>query len=308
MNKYLITGGEGLVGRALVRKLKDTNNQVFFTTRKEVDLFDFNQTIKYFKEISPTHLINAAAKVGGIKTNNDKPADFIFENLQIQNNVIKAAAELKINKFIFLGSSCIYPRDAKQPISEDALLTGPLEPTNEWYAIAKIAGLKMTQAYRKQYNLKWISIMPNNVYGPFDNFNPQSAHVIGSLIHKFQNAIEKRLDSVEIWGTGKARREFIYVDDLADAIIFCSKEYDSDQPINIGVGSDIAIEELAKMLKKLTGFTGSLYFNKNYPDGTPVKMVDSSKLTRLGWNSTTSLESGLKQTIDWYRHNRTIAK
>ena len=308
MSRYLITGGEGLVGRALVQKLKAEKKEVYFSKRSEIDLTDSDETLNYFKQLQPTHVINAAAKVGGIRANNLFPADFIYQNVVIQTNIINAAAMLKIPNLVFLGSSCIYPKNSNQPILESELLNGPLESTNEWYAIAKISGLKMVQAFRKQYGFKWISVMPNNVYGPYDNFNIESGHVIGALINKFVSAKKVNENQVEVWGTGKARREFIYVDDLADAILFCSENYDSIEPINIGTGSDVTIKELAYLIKDLTNFGGKIVFNTNFPDGTPRKLVNIQKISNLGWQSSISLHEGLSKTIEWYLANLDTAK
>lgn len=308
MSRYLITGGEGLVGRALVQKLKAEKKEVYFSKRSEIDLTDSDETLNYFKQLQPTHVINAAAKVGGIRANNLFPADFIYQNVVIQTNIINAAAMLKIPNLVFLGSSCIYPKNSNQPILESELLNGPLESTNEWYAIAKISGLKMVQAFRKQYGFKWISVMPNNVYGPYDNFNIESGHVIGALINKFISAKKVNENQVEVWGTGKARREFIYVDDLADAILFCSENYDSIEPINIGTGSDVTIKELAYLIKDLTNFGGKIVFNTNFPDGTPRKLVNIQKISNLGWQSSISLHEGLSKTIEWYLANLDTAK
>ena len=248
-------------------------------------------------------VIDAAAKVGGILANDTYPADFIRDNLRIQTNLIQYSYEARVGKFVFLGSSCIYPKMAPQPLSEDTLLTGPLEPTNEWYAVAKIAGIKMCQAYRKQYGLDAISLMPTNLYGPGDNFDLQTSHVLPALIRKFHEAKQRGDATVPIWGTGNPRREFLYVDDLANAVVFLAENYSDAEMLNIGVGEDIRIGDLAELVAEVVGFEGTLEYDTSKPDGTPRKLLDVSRLNNLGWKARWSLREGIAATYDWYRQH-----
>lgn len=307
MNKddlIYVAGHRGLVGSAVVRELrKQGYENLLLRTRDELDLLHDAAVTDFLDSERPAVVIDAAAKVGGILANDRRPAEFIYDNLRIQVNLIDGAYKSAVRKFVFLGSSCIYPRMAPQPISENALLTGPLEPTNEWYAIAKIAGIKMCQAYRKQYGFNAICLMPTNLYGPGDNFDLQSSHVLPALIRKFHEAKRSRAKSVTIWGTGKPRREFLHVDDLANAIVFLASRYDHMEIVNIGVGEDIAIAELAMMIARTVGFDGALEFDLSKPDGTPRKLLDISRLNGLGWRAAKSLEEGIAETYQWFINN-----
>jgi GDP-L-fucose synthase len=249
-------------------------------------------------------VILAAARAGGIHANNEYPGDFLYDNLAIATNVIEAARRTGVAKLVFLGSSCIYPRLAPQPMPESCLLTGPLEPTNEWYAIAKIAGLKLCQAYRRQHGCDFVSVMPTNLYGPNDNFDLLSGHVLPALLAKVAAAVRERRDTVEIWGSGRPRREFLHVEDLADAVVFLMKTWSEEDPINIGTGTDVTIAELAQLIADILGFTGRFLFDPSKPDGTPRKLLDVSRLTALGWRPRIPLETGIRQTCDWYRASR----
>jgi GDP-L-fucose synthase len=300
--KVFIAGHRGLVGSALVRRLKDQAGvELLLRTRAELDLTSQSAVREFFARERPEQVYLAAAKVGGILANDTRPAEFIHENLVIQSNIIDAAYRHGTRKLLFLGSSCIYPKHAPQPMPEDCLLTGPLEPTNEWYAIAKIAGLKMCQAYRKQYGFDAICAMPTNLYGPGDNFDLTSSHVLPALIRKFNEATKSSANEVEIWGTGTPRREFLHVDDLADACVFLMERYSDAPPVNIGWGEDVSIAELARIVATATGFQGPLRFNTSKPDGTPRKLLDVSRLTGLGWKAGIRLEEGVRSTLEWYR-------
>lgn len=300
-DKIYIAGHRGLAGSAIYRALQAKGyKNLLVRTSSELDLTNQQAVADFFKLEKPDYVFLAAAKVGGIVANNTYPADFIRDNLQIQTNVIDSAYRNKAKKLLFLGSSCIYPKLAPQPMPEDSLLTGPLEPTNEWYAIAKIAGIKMCQAYHKQYGFNAISLMPTNLYGPGDNFNLKNSHVLPALIRKCHEAKMNSTDSVEIWGTGSPKREFLHVDDLADAAIFLMKNYDKPDIINIGVGEDISIKTLAEMVKDVVGFKGDLVFNTEKPDGTPRKLMDVSHLNALGWNANISLINGITSTYQWF--------
>ncbi len=299
-----IAGHRGLVGGAILRELqKEGYENLLLRGREDVDLVDNVQVRELLETERPAIVIDAAAKVGGILANDTYPAEFIRDNLRIQTNLIEAAYDSEVQKFVFLGSSCIYPRNAPQPISEDSLLTGPLEPTNEWYAIAKIAGIKMCQAYRKQYGFNAICLMPTNLYGPGDNFDLQTSHVLPAMIHKFHEAKKASGDSVTIWGTGSPSREFLYVDDLANAVVFLARNYDEGEIVNVGVGEDIRIEDLAMLISGIVGFEGTLEFDTSKPDGTPRKLLDVSRLRSLGWQPAWSLEDGIAQTYDWFVSN-----
>jgi len=300
-SKIYVAGHRGLVGSAIVRNLQKRGySNIITRTRQQLDLTDARAVERFFTEQRPDCVIDAAAKVGGIHANNSYPADFIRDNLLIQNNLIDNAWTSGCRKFVFLGSSCIYPKMAPQPLKEEYLLTGPLEPTNEWYAIAKIAGIKMCQAYRKQYGFDAISLMPTNLYGPGDNFDLENSHVLPALIRKFHEAKIDEKPEVTIWGTGKPRREFLYVDDMADATVFLMENYSEEQLVNVGTGQDISIRELAEIVKNITGYDGKLVFDSSKPDGTPRKLLDISRLSDLGWQATTSLSQGIEYTWRWY--------
>lgn len=307
-DKVFVAGGRGLVGSAIRRALAARGfAHVLAPPRAELDLRDAAAVRSFFAQHRPTHIFMAAAKVGGILANDTYPADFIRDNLEIQTNVIDAAYRHGAQKLLFLGSSCIYPRLAPQPIREDSLLTGPLEPTNEWYAIAKIAGIKMCQAYARQYGFRAISVMPTNLYGPGDNFDLQTSHVLPALLRKFHAAKTLGEPSVVVWGSGTPRREFLYVDDLADALCFLMERYESPEIVNVGCGEDIAIADLASLLAKIVGYRGELTFDRSKPDGTPRKLLDVSRCRALGWEAKTSLEDGIAATYRWYLANASAA-
>jgi GDP-L-fucose synthase len=301
MSKVFVAGSRGLVGSALVRKLQSEGVEPLVASRDELDLTDQSAVDDWFKENSVDQVYLAAAKVGGIHANDIYPAEFLHDNLVIQSNVIHSAWKHGVSKLLFLGSSCIYPKLAPQPMAEDSLLTGPLEPTNEWYAIAKIAGIKMCQAYRKQYGFDAISVMPTNLYGPGDNFDLQNSHVLPALIRKFHEAKASGAQTVEIWGSGKPRREFLHVDDLADACVFLMKNYSDPEIVNVGWGRDISIRELADLISEIVGYHGRMQLDASKPDGTPRKLLDTSRLTALGWKPSIPLDAGIKSTYDWYR-------
>lgn len=307
MNKsdlIYVAGHRGLVGSAIVRELrKQGYENLLLKNRQQVDLVVQSDVRTFFESEKPDIVIDAAAKVGGILANDSYPADFIRDNLRIQTNLIEAAFGYGAKKFVFLGSSCIYPKHAAQPIHEDELLGGPLEPTNEWYAIAKIAGIKMCQAYRKQHGFNAICLMPTNLYGPGDNFDLQTSHVLPALIRKFHEAKETGANSVEIWGTGSPRREFLYVDDLASAVVYLANNYDDGDIINVGTGEDIRIKDLAEVIARIIGFDGKLCFDTSKPDGTPRKLLDISRLRGLGWQPAWSLEDGIAATFEWFARN-----
>jgi GDP-L-fucose synthase len=299
-----VAGHRGLVGSAIVRRLRVAGFQnLILKTRAELDLTRQDDVEAFFAAVHPQFVFLAAAKVGGILANSTYPAEFLHSNLAVQTNVIDSAYRHGTRKLLFLGSSCIYPKHAPQPMSEDCLLTGPLEPTNEWYAIAKIAGLKMCQAYRRQYGFNAIAVMPTNLYGPGDNFSLQTSHVLPALIRKFHEARERRAAEVEIWGTGTPRREFLHVDDLADACLYLMRTYDDERLINVGWGRDLSIRELAESVARAVGYTGQLRFDPTKPDGTPRKLLDTTRLTALGWRPHISLDEGLSSTYAWYREN-----
>jgi len=303
-DKIYIAGHRGLVGSAIVRNLeKNGYNNLLLRTSKELDLTNQADVSHFFETEKPDYVFLAAAKVGGIHANDTYPADFIRENLQIQTNMIDAAYRSHAKKLLFLGSSCIYPKFSPQPMKEEHLLTDELEPTNEWYAIAKIAGIKMCQAYKKQYGFNAISIMPTNLYGTGDNFNLENSHVMPALIRKFHDAKEQGNKTVEVWGTGTPRREFLHVDDMADATIHLMNNYDGEEIINVGVGEDVSIKELAEIVKEAVGFTGELKFDTSKPDGTPRKLLDVTKLNNAGWEAKIKLEDGVKKTYQWFIEN-----
>lgn len=303
-SKIYIAGHRGLVGSALVRNLESKGfTNIIKRTSKELDLRNQQAVQEFFKQERPEYVILAAAKVGGIHANNTYPAEFIYDNLMIQNNVIKAAHDFKVKKLLFLGSTCIYPKLAPQPIKEEYLLTGALEETNEAYAVAKIAGLEMCKFFKRQYGDNFISCMPTNLYGPNDNFDLQSSHVLPALIRKFHEAKVNHQPTVEVWGTGTPLREFIYVDDMADACIFLMENYDGEQHVNIGTGEEVSIRQLAETVKEVVGFEGDLIFNTNMPDGTPRKLTTVDKLHALGWKHKVSLKDGIQLAYDWYLQN-----
>jgi len=294
--RIFVAGHRGMVGSAVVRRLEAEDCEILTADRKALDLQNAEATSDWMLKNKPDAVIMAAARVGGIVANNTYPVDFLQENLSIQNSVFAAAHAANVNRLLFLGSSCIYPKLAEQPIKEEALLTGPLEPTNEAYAIAKIAGIYSVRAYRRQYGRDWISAMPTNLYGPGDNYHPENSHVLPALLRKFHDAKTQCADAVEIWGSGAPLREFMHSDDLADALIFLLKNYSSDDHINVGSGEEVSIRELAQMIARETGYTGSLTFNASKPDGTPRKLMDSRKIFNYGWKPKISLKNGIQQT------------
>jgi len=300
-SRIFVAGHRGLVGGAIVRNLQAKGyDNLLLAGRDQLDLRNRDSVEAFFTEHKPDVVFLAAAKVGGIHANNTYPAQFLFENLQIQDNVIDAAYRHGAKKLTFLGSSCIYPKLAPQPIKEEYLLTGALEPTNEWYAIAKIAGIKLCQAYRRQYGFNAISLMPTNLYGPGDNFDLNNSHVLPALIRKFHEARLRGDKDVVMWGTGTPRREFLHVDDLADAVVHLTKTYDGEDIVNIGVGDDISIRELAELVKEITGFEGAIVNDPSKPDGTPRKLLDVSRLHGLGWQARIGLREGIEETYRWF--------
>ena len=296
----LVAGATGLAGSAIMRELTRIGLPVVGISSKDVDLLDREATFNHINILKPKVIIDAAARVGGISANNNYPVEFLSENIRIQTNLIDAAHSANVEKFAFLASSCVYPRNCPQPIKEEYLLTGVLESTNSAYAIAKLAGIELIKAYRKQFGHRWISVMPTNLYGPNDNFDLENSHVVPALIRKFIEAKKSNATSVKLWGTGKPRREFLHVDDLAKAILFCLDNYDSDQQINIGTGTDLTIAELAESIAKHTGFKGAIDWDTAQEDGTPQKVLDIHKITSLGWEPTINLEQGIKLTVEWY--------
>ena len=303
-DKIYVAGHRGLVGSAIIRKLmSDGYSNLITRTSAELNLTTQQDVNSFFATEKPDYVFLAAAKVGGIHANDIYPADFIRENLQIQTNVIDSAYRNNVKKLLFLGSSCIYPKLAPQPMKEEHLLTGELEPTNEWYAIAKIAGIKMCQAYKKQYGFNAISLMPTNLYGPGDNFNLDNSHVLPALIRKFHDAKISNLPEVMVWGTGTPRREFLHVDDLADASLYLMNNYDEMNFVNVGVGEDVTIKELAESVKEIVGYEGELKFDTSKPDGTPRKLLDVSKLEQSGWRARINLHHGIENTYKWFQEN-----
>src|SRR5437867_8538318 len=302
--KIFVAGHRGMVGSALIRRLESEGfSNLLVRDRSKLDLRDESAVTKFFAEQKPAVVILAAARVGGIKANNDFPVEFLLENLRIQNNVIQAAYENGARKLLFLGSSCIYPKFAPQPIPETALLSGPLEPTNEAYAIAKIAGIKLCQAYAREYGANFISVMPTNLYGPNDNFDLETSHVLAALLRKAHEAKIRKAHELVVWGSGKPRREFLHVDDLASACLFLLEKYDSPEIINVGCGEDISIRELAELICDVVGFDGELTWDTTKPDGTPRKLLDVTRLHDLGWQATISFRDGIAQTYDWFLKN-----
>ena len=304
-DKIYVAGHNGMVGSAIIRKLKMAGySNILVRSSKELDLRNQRHVEEFFQSEKPDYIFLAAAKVGGILANNTYKASFMYDNLSIQNNVIHAAYKYHVKKLLFLGSSCIYPKFADQPIIEESLLTSELEPTNEPYAIAKIAGLKMCQFYREQYNCNFISLMPTNLYGPNDNFDLKNSHVLPALLRKFHEAKINKNSSVTLWGTGNPLREFLHVNDLAKACIHFMLSYNEKSPVNIGTGKDISIHELATEIKKIVGFKGEILWDKNKPDGTPRKLLDVTKAKQSGWESSITLLDGIRMTYDWYVQNK----
>ena len=303
-DKIYVAGHRGLVGSAIVRNLQEKGyTNIIGRTHKELDLTNQATVREFFEAERPDIVVLAAARVGGINANNTAPADFAYENMQIQCNVIECCHRYKVKKLLFLGSTCIYPRMAPQPIPEDALLTGPLEETNEAYAIAKIAGMEMCRFYKKQYGDDFISCMPTNLYGPYDNYDLDGSHVMPAMIRKFHEAKVKGAATVELWGTGTPLREFLYVDDMADACVFLLDNYNGERHVNIGTGKEVTIKELAGIVKRTVGFEGEILWNKDMPDGTPRKLTDVNKLHGLGWTHKIELEEGVKLAYQWFKDN-----
>jgi GDP-L-fucose synthase len=303
--KIYVAGHRGLVGSAIVRRLKQEGfTNLLTATSREVDLRDQAAVRGFFERERPEYVFLAAAKVGGILANNNFPADFIYQNLMIEANVIESARLVDVKKLLFLGSTCIYPKMAPQPLKEEYLLTAPLEPTNEWYAVAKIAGIKLCQAYQRQYGCKYISAMPTNLYGPEDNFDLESSHVMPALIRKFHEAKINNDSTVTVWGTGKPLREFLHVDDCAAACLFLMDHYDGEEIVNIGVGQDLSIAQLAGLVKRAVGYEGEIVFDTGKPDGTPRKLVDVSRINRLGWKAEIPLDEGIASTYRWFLENQ----
>ena len=298
-SRIYVAGHRGLVGSAIWRELQRQGfGNLIGRTRQELDLLDASAVKKFFAETKPEFVFIAAAKVGGIYANDTQPAAFLFENLQIQNHLIHTARETGVKKLLFLGSSCIYPKLAPQPLKEEYLLSGPLEPTNEWYAVAKIAGIKLCQAYRRQHGCDFISAMPTNMYGPNDNYDLKTSHVLPALIRKFHEAKQSADATVTCWGTGAPLREFLYADDLAGACVFLMQQYSEEQFINVGFGSDLSIKQLAELIKRVVGFAGEIVWDASKPDGTPRKLMDSSRLFALGWRPQVDLETGIRHTYE----------
>lgn len=295
-----VAGHRGMVGSAVMRRLQPEGCELLTVTRGEVDFRRQADVEKWMAKTSPEVVIVAAAKVGGIFANDTRPAEFLYDNLVIETNIVESSRQLGVKKLLFLGSSCIYPRDASQPMREDALLTGPLEATNQWYAIAKIAGIMLCQSYRRQYGCDFISAMPTNLYGPGDNYDLNLSHVVPALLVKADAAKRSSLSEVIVWGSGKPRREFMYVDDVADALVFLLQHYSGDAHVNIGVGYDVTIRELAETIMKVVGVTAQIKFDPTKPDGTPRKLMDSSRLLAMGWSPKTGLEAGLRQAYNWF--------
>lgn len=300
-SKIFVAGHNGMVGSAIIRRLKELGyNNIITANKNRLNLINQIHVQSFFSSEKPEYVFLAAAKVGGIKANNEMKADFIYQNLMIQSNVIRESQDFGVKKLLFLGSSCIYPKMSPQPIKEEYLLTGSLEPTNDAYAIAKIAGIKMCQSFNQQYGTNFISVMPTNLYGPNDNYDLNNSHVLPAMVRKFHEAKLEGKDKVEIWGTGTPMREFLFVDDLADACIYLMNSYNDSEIVNIGTGKDISIKDLALLIKDIVGFKGDIYFNSNMPDGTPKKLLDVSKLESLGWKYKTSLREGIEKTYKEY--------
>lgn len=301
----LVAGYTGLAGSAIFRTFEDAGYEVVGINTSVLDLRDTTATTKFVKSLKPSLIIDAAARVGGIGANNSAPVEFLTENLAIQGNLMKAAHEAKVGGFIFLGSSCIYPRESLQPIKEEYLMTGPLEVTNSAYAIAKIAGIELIKSYRKEYGARWISLMPTNLYGPRDNFSLQKSHVLPSFVRRFVEATDSGASQVTLWGTGSPKREFLHADDLARAVLLTVTKYDSSLHLNIGTGEEISIKELAYKVAAAAGFGGEIHWDASKPDGTPRKTLDNSRVRALGWEPTITLDEGVKSTIAWYKETST---
>lgn len=299
--KIVVAGGTGLAGSSIARAFESKGDHVIRINRSVVDLLDANSTEKFIFEVKPAMIVDAAAKVGGIGANNSYPVEFLSDNITIQGNLMRAAHKAHVASFVFLGSSCIYPRDCAQPIKEEYLMTGPLEATNSAYAIAKIAGIEMVNSYRKEYGTKWISLMPTNLYGPRDNFDLASSHVLPAFIRRFVDAAESKADKVTLWGSGAPLREFLHVDDLAKAVVLASDEYDSNLHLNVGTGEDISIKELAQKVADAAGYIGEIEWDSSKPDGTLRKVLDVSRIKELGWRPTITLDEGIASTIAWYK-------
>jgi len=297
----LVAGSTGLAGSAIAAAFESKGEEVIRVNRSIVDLMDLEATKKFLKSTKPTLVVDAAAKVGGIGANNSFPVEFLADNIRIQNNLMQAAHEADVAKFVFLGSSCIYPRDCAQPIKEEYLMTGPLEATNSAYAIAKIAGIELVNSYRKEHGRKWISLMPTNLYGPRDNFDLHTSHVLPAFIRRFVEAVESKMESVTLWGSGAPLREFLHVDDLAQAVVLTANSYDSSVHLNVGTGLDLTIKDLAVIVASLSGFKGEIIWDTSKPDGTPRKTLDVSRIKALGWNPTITLEDGIASTIAWFK-------
>jgi len=297
----VVAGATGLAGSAIVRAFENAGKEVVGINRSVVDLFDLQATKKFLKDVAPSMVIDAAARVGGIGANNAFPVEFLTDNIRIQSNLMDAAHEAKVGRFIFLGSSCIYPRDCAQPIKEEYLMTGPLETTNSAYAIAKIAGIELINSYRKEYGHQWISLMPTNLYGPNDNFELQGSHVLPAFIRRFVEATEKNAPTETLWGTGAPKREFLHVDDLANAVLIASEKYDSSIHLNIGSGEDLSIKELAELVADIAGYKGKIMWDSSKPDGTPRKVLDVTKAKSLGWAPAISLGDGIASAMNWYK-------
>lgn len=297
----VVAGSTGLAGSAIANAFEKAGQEVFGINRGVVDLLNFDQTNQFLNDIKPSLVIDAAARVGGIGANNSHPVEFLEDNVRIQANLMHASHNANVKRFVFLGSSCIYPRDCKQPIKEEYLMTGPLEATNSAYAVAKIAGIELVNSYRKQYGHNWISLMPTNLYGPRDNFNLDNSHVLPALIRRFVEAVEAGAREVMVWGSGSPKREFLHVDDLAQAVLLTSQSYDSALHLNVGTGEDLSILELATKIAQISGFKGEILWNKSKPDGTPRKVLDVSRIKQLGWSPRVTLEEGIASTISWYR-------
>jgi len=301
--RVFVAGHNGMVGRALMRRLAGTGAELLVADRRTIDLRDQAAVRAWFAAERPQAVFVAAAKVGGILANNSRPAEFLYDNLIIETNLVEAAYRIGVEKLLFLGSSCIYPKFAEQPMREDSLLTGPLEPTNEWYAIAKIAGIKLCQSYRRQYGCNYISVMPTNLYGPFDNFDLQTSHVLPALLRKTHEAKAAGAVELKIWGTGTALREFLHVDDLADACVFLMERYAGEEFFNVGTGTDVSINQLAERIAAIVGWQGRFVHELDKPDGTPRKLMDVSRLKDLGWTARIGLDDGLRTTYDWFLQN-----
>jgi GDP-L-fucose synthase len=297
----LVAGSTGLAGSAIAAAFESKGEEVIRVNRSIVDFMNLEATKKFFQSTKPTLVVDAAAKVGGIGANNSFPVEFLADNIRIQNNLMQAAHEADVEKFVFLGSSCIYPRDCAQPIKEEYLMTGPLEATNSAYAIAKIAGIELVNSYRKEHGRKWISLMPTNLYGPRDNFDLYASHVLPAFIRRFVEAVESNVESVTLWGSGAPLREFLHVDDLAQAVVLTANSYDSSAHLNVGTGLDLTIKDLAVIVASLSGFKGEIIWDTSKPDGTPRKTLDVSRIKALGWNPTITLEDGIASTIAWFK-------